>query len=151
VVGALAAVNAVGDVVDPATGEVVAGVREGGALLDARELLRSGRRQPPEGSPPAMLRENTTLVVVATNAVLTKSEATRVARMANAGLARAVYPAFSPWDGDVVFVLATGKLAAAVDVLEVGALAADAVAAAIVRAVRAADPLPGLPSAKAAR
>lgn len=150
VVGALAAVNAVGDVVDPATGAVLAGVREGERLLDARVLLRAGRRQPPAGTPPAMVREHTTLVVVATNAVLTKGEATRVAQMANAGVARTLYPAHSPYDGDVLFVLATGRHTASVEVLEVGALAAEAVADAIVRAARAADPLPGLPSAKGA-
>jgi L-aminopeptidase/D-esterase-like protein len=150
VVGALAAVNAVGDVIDPATGEVVAGVRDGERLLDARRLLREGRRQPPEGARPAMVREHTTLVVVATNAVLSKSAATRVAQMANAGVARTLYPAHSPYDGDVLFVLATGRLAGEADVLEIGALAASAVADATVRAVRAADPLPGLPSARGA-
>jgi L-aminopeptidase/D-esterase-like protein len=150
IVGALAAVNAMGDVIDPATGEVVAGVREGSSLLDARKLLREGRRRPPPGAARVMEREHTTLVVVATNATLTKSEATKVAQMASVGFARVLYPAHSPFDGDAVFVLATGKLAGPSDVLEIGALAADAVAEAILRGARAADPLPGLPSAKGA-
>jgi L-aminopeptidase/D-esterase-like protein len=138
----------VGDVIDPATGGVIAGVRDGERWLDARELLRRGARRPPEGAAPPQAREHTTLVVVATNATLTKSEATKVAQMASAGMARALYPAHSPYDGDVVFALATGRLAGPADVLEIGALAADAVAGAIVRAARAAEPLPGLPSAK---
>jgi L-aminopeptidase/D-esterase-like protein len=147
-VGALAAVNAVGDVVDPATGQVIAGVREGDRMLDVRDLLRRGVRNPAAGAAAPSEREHTTLVVVATNASLTKAQATKVAQMASAGMARTLYPAHSPYDGDAVFVLATGKLPGPVEVLEIGALAADAVADAILRGTRAADPLPGLPSAK---
>src|SRR5207244_12638177 len=98
-VAALAAVNALGDVIDPASGIVVAGARrDDGALADARKLLRSGatlRR--------TRVAENTTLVVVATNARLTKAEANRVALMADAGIARAVTPAHTTADGDTVF------------------------------------------------
>ena len=148
IVGALAAVNALGDVVDPATGQVVAGVRDGDRLLDARDLLRRGARSPDAGAAAPSEREHTTLVVVATNASLTKAQATKVAQMASAGLARTLYPAHSPYDGDAVFVLATGKLPGPVEVLEIGAVAADVVADAVLRGTRAADPLPGLPSAK---
>jgi L-aminopeptidase/D-esterase-like protein len=143
-VAALVAVNAAGDVVDPATGAVVAGVRteDGRGLADVRRLLRSGAAFPVRPG------ENTTLGVVATNARLTQAEATKVAEMAHDGLARAVYPAHTPWDGDTVFALATGDLAGEADVFTVGALAADALAEAVVRAVLAAEGLPGLPAAR---
>lgn len=161
VVAALAAVNALGDVIDPATGEVVAGARtaEGDALADARRLLLAGaaQRNPertPEGGAAKALEnttlENTTLVVVATNARLDKTAAYKVAQMAHDGLARAISPVHTPFDGDTVFVLATGSRAAAVetsDLLRLGALAAEATARAVVRGVRAAEGLPGLPAA----
>jgi L-aminopeptidase/D-esterase-like protein len=150
-VGALAAVNALGDIVDPRDGRLVAGVRgPGDHLADARRLLRHGDAadffaQPP--SPPAA-GGNTTLVVVATNARLSKAQATKVAQMAQDGLARTLYPAHTPYDGDTVFVLATGDHPGAADVAVIGALAADAVAEAILRGVRAAESLPGLPAAR---
>jgi L-aminopeptidase/D-esterase-like protein len=145
VVAALVAVNAVGDVVDPATGRVVAGLRtaDGKGLADSRVLLRvgalSGVESPLRGA-------NTTLAVVATNARLTKAQITKVARMAHDGLARAISPAHLPSDGDTVFALATGIHGEA-DVGTVGALAAEAVADAILRAVRGAKAVAGYPSA----
>ncbi|WP_234800425.1 P1 family peptidase [Luteitalea pratensis] len=144
VVAALVAVNARGDVIDPTTGKVVAGVRtaDGRHLADARELLRQGVPAP------APVAENTTLGVVATNATLTKSEASLVARMAHDGFARAIAPVHTPSDGDVIFALATGKQAGVADVGLIGALAADVTAQAIVNAVQRADPLPSLPSAR---
>ena len=144
VVAALVAVNARGDVVDPATGKVVAGVRtaDGQHLADARELLRQGATVPSPGA------ENTTLGVVATNATLTKTEASLVARMAHDGFARAIAPVHTPSDGDVIFAMATAKQAGAADVGLIGALAADVTAQAIVNAVRHADPLPSLPSVR---
>ena len=149
VVAALVAVNAAGDVIDRHTGEVVAGVRgENGELLDARRLLRSGawpRRSPSQE--PAEARANTTLAVVATNARLTKAQATKVAQMAQDGLARSIFPAHTPGDGDTVFVLATGDLESEADVAQVGALAAEAVSDAIVRAVLAAESIDGYPAA----
>ncbi len=146
-VAALVAVNAVGDVIDPATGEVVAGVRteDGKGLADARKLVRSGVLNRPatdRGEP-----TNTTIGVVATNARLTKVQATKVAQMAHDGFARAIDPIHTPWDGDTVFVLATGTLDGEVNLTTVGALAADVMAEAIVRAARAATSLPGLPAA----
>jgi len=145
IVAALVAVNAAGDVVDPASGRVVAGVRteDGKALADARKLLTSGAvRQP------ARLGENTTLGVVATNATLTKTQATKVAEMAHDGFARAIYPSHTMGDGDTIFALATGTLSATADVSRVGALAAQVVADAIVRAARQASSIPGYPAAR---
>lgn len=143
VVGALVAVNAVGDVVDPRTGRTIAGVRstDGKTLVDARRLIRAGALTDAPG-------ESTTIGVVATNARLTKAQATKVAQMAHDGLARAIVPSHTPWDGDTIFSLATGTYAGEIDVGRIGALAADAVAEAIVRAVHAAQSLPGLPAAR---
>lgn len=143
VVGAVVAVNAIGDIVDPATGDVVAGVRtsDGESLADARELLRSGellQKQP--GS-------NTTIGVVATNATLTKAQATKIAQMAHDGLARTIYPVHTPRDGDVIFAAGTGRLEGDPDVLIIGALAADVMARAVLRAVWSARGVPGYPAA----
>ena len=144
VVAALVAVNAYGDVIDPATGRVVAGVRteDGTRLADARALLRSGaaHKKP--------LGENSTIGIVATNARLTKTQAAKVAQMAHDGLARAITPVHSLADGDTLFALSTGTLVGEADVSRVGALAAEAVADAVLRAVRAAQSLPGLPAAR---
>jgi L-aminopeptidase/D-esterase-like protein len=142
VVGAIVAVNAVGDVVDPATGRVVAGVRseDGTGFSDARELIR-GRTGLVGAS-----GENTTIGVVATNAALTKAQATKLAQMAHDGLARAVYPAHTPWDGDTIFTLATGEIEGDPDLIVLGAVAADVVAEAILSAVRSARGLEGIPS-----
>ncbi len=142
-VAALVAVNALGDVVDPATGRVIAGVRtaDGTGLADARALLRSDALDRPQSL------ANTTIGVVATNARLSKAQATKVAQMAHDGLARAIYPAHTPWDGDTLFALATGSWEGEADLALIGSLAADAVAEAIVRAARQAQGLPGLPAA----
>jgi L-aminopeptidase/D-esterase-like protein len=147
VVGALAAVNAAGDVVDPATGRVVAGVRteDGKGLADVRSLIRSGalsRAAAPRAG------ANTTIAVVATNARLTKAEVNRVAIMADDGLARAINPSHTVGDGDTVIALATGRLGREASPTIVGALAADVLAEAIVRAVSAAQALGGLPAAR---
>ena len=138
VVAAAVAVNAVGDVIDPATGEVVAGVRttDGTGLADARRLMRGGPGGG-EGGDDGNTAANTTIAVVATNARLTKAQATKVAQMAQDGIARAIYPAHTPSDGDTVFSLATGSLEGAANVTLVGALSADALVEAILRAVRA--------------
>ena len=143
IVGAIVAVNAVGDVIDPQSGKVVAGVRtlDGKGLADARRLLRTGTALP------AKPGQNTTIGVIATNARLTKAQATKVAQMAHDGLARAIYPSHTMGDGDAIFALATGGIDNS-DVSRIGALAADAMAEAIVRAVRKADSIPGFPAAK---
>jgi L-aminopeptidase/D-esterase-like protein len=144
VVAALVATNGFGDIVDPATGQIVAGARtaDGQSFADARKLLRSGAIR--FGSP----GQNTTLGVVATNAVLTKTDATRVAEMAHDGFARAIVPVHTPVDGDTIFALATGSKTGAADVGQIGALAADVMAEAIVRAARQATSVAGIPAAR---
>jgi L-aminopeptidase/D-esterase-like protein len=139
-VGALVAVNAIGDIRDPLTGRLVAGARarDGGKLADVMRLLRSGAA--PGTSP---LRENTVLAVVATNATLTKAQCCKVAQMAQDALPRCIQPSHTPWDGDTVFALATGRWSAQgtkpVDLTLIGALAADVLATAIVRGVEQAS------------
>ncbi len=151
-VAAVVAVNAVGDVIDPATGQVVAGVRteDGLGFADARALLRAGATRAggvDEGaSGAAEPGTNTTIGIVATNAALTKAEITKVAQMAQDGIARAIYPAHTPSDGDTVFGLATGTHEDLGSLTRIGALAAEMVAEAILRAVRTASGLPGIPS-----
>ncbi len=142
VVGGIVAVNAVGDVIDPATGEIVAGVRDedGTGFSDARKLIRA--RSGLVGD----VGENTTIGVVATNATLTKAQATKLAQMAQDGLARAIYPAHTPWDGDTIFALATGEIEGTPDLIVLGAVAADVVAEAILNAVRHAEGIEGFPS-----
>lgn len=142
IVGAIVAVNAVGDIIDPRNGAIVAGVRtaDGKGLADSRRLLRSG------GAAPIRAGQNTTIGVVATNARLTKAQATKVAQMAHDGLARAIYPAHTMGDGDAIFALATGAIENS-EVSRIGALAAEAMADAIVRAVRQAKGIPGYPAA----
>lgn len=136
IVGALVAVNALGDVIDPATGDILAGARlPDGGFADALAVLRQMRVQPPG--------ESTVIGVVATNARLDKEGACKVAQMAQDGLTRAVRPAHTMYDGDTFFALATGDVAA--DVNLVGAYAAEVVARAIVRAVRMARGRGGVP------
>ena len=144
VVAALVAVNAIGDVIDPTSGRVVAGVRtaDGKGLADARKLLRAGV---PAGSSGG---QNTTLGVVATNARLQKVQTTKMAQMAHDGMARAISPAHLPGDGDTIFALATGDHAAPADVGIIGALAAEMIADAVVRAAREATGIPGYPAAR---
>ena len=149
-VGALVAVNAIGDVVDPATGEPVAGARsaDGTALLGTMQALR-------RGDVPAHLQPGTatTLGVVATDAVLTKAQANKVAQMAHDGFARSINPVHTMGDGDTIFALATGASGIEGNVTLIGALAADVMAIAVQRAVHAATALntPGLPHLPAAR
>ena len=151
VVAALVAVNAVGNIVDPATGRFIAGARtdDGRGLADLRTMLRR------ESSPGGVLQprpdasiENTTIGVVATNATLTKAQATKLAQMAHDGYARAIYPAHTMIDGDAIFALATGTRNGAVDLSRLGAMAADATSDAIVSAIRAATSIPGYPAAR---
>jgi L-aminopeptidase/D-esterase-like protein len=140
VVGALAAVNAFGEVRDPQTRKVLAGPRlEDGTLGDTVELL-------PEAAARLRWGESTTLGIVATNARLSKPQVSKVAQMAHDGLARAVYPVHTSVDGDVVFAASVGRVEAAPDV--VGAWGARVIEEAIVRAVLAADGIAGLPAAR---
>jgi L-aminopeptidase/D-esterase-like protein len=144
IVGALVAVNALGDVRDPDTGALIAGTRDapdGRRLVDSAAALARGV---PLGRFDAAA--HTTIGVVATNACLTKPEASRVAALGMLGFARALSPPHTALDGDTLFALSLGDVPG--DVTRVGLLAAEAVARAIVRAVRAAVSLPGLPAAR---
>jgi L-aminopeptidase/D-esterase-like protein len=144
VVGAIVAVNAVGDVIDPWSGQVVAGARNpDGTLADIRRLLATGAIAPQ--SKPG---ENTTIGVVATNARLTKEQASRIALMADDGVARAINPSHTVGDGDTVFALATGRWAGDANLTLIGALAAEVMSEAIVRAVAKAESLAGIASAR---
>ncbi|MFQ5595295.1 MAG: P1 family peptidase [Anaerolineae bacterium] len=126
VVGALAVVNCLGDVIDPATGEIVAGARSpDGSWLDTSARFIEMGALPQFG--------NTTLAVVATDAQLTQAQCTAVANMAQTGLARAIKPAHTLLDGDTIFALSTGDKQA--DVSIVGTAAAEAISRAILRAV----------------
>jgi L-aminopeptidase/D-esterase-like protein len=144
VVGALVAVNAWGDVIDPETGKIVAGVRseDGRGFADARKLVREGLRFE------RVAGRNTTIGVVGTNARLDKAQAKKVAQMAHDGLARAIQPAHTPFDGDTLFALATGVWEGRPDLLTIGELAAQATAEAIVSAVEAADSAAGFPAVR---
>lgn len=144
IAGALAVVNASGDVIDSATGATIAGARgDDGRIEDTTEVLREGRLWQPE-----LAGTNTVLVVVATNAALTKEQANRLATVCHDGIARAVRPAHTQSDGDVVFAIATGDRemdAGGYRVVE--ALGALATERAIVRGVLTAVSLGGYPSA----
>jgi L-aminopeptidase/D-esterase-like protein len=138
-VSALAAVNAVGDVRDPSSGEIIAGARATAGEMNFADSARLVRG----GTPAGFRRENTTLVAVATNAALTKVEARKVAQLGSLGMARTISPVNMMSDGDLVVALSAGTLKASIDA--VGVAAAEAVAQAIVRAVRMAKPMGGLP------
>ena len=144
-VGAIVAVNAFGDVVHPRTGRIVAGARKtkrGREFADAIKVMKrlAGK------DILAFARGNTVIGVVATNAKFDKEQAAKLASMAMNGVARTVRPANTMLDGDTMFALATGKKKADVNI--VGAFAAEVVAEAIVRAVRAAKSAGGLPAAR---
>lgn len=141
VAAAAVAVNPLGDVIDPQTGQIVAGTRKpvGKGFADTLRLMRSfvGKK--------ILSMANTVIGVVATNATLDTPQAGFVAHMAHDGIARAVRPAHTLFDGDTLFVLATGEVRA--DPSLVGAYAAEVVAEAIVRGVRAARGVAGVPCA----
>jgi L-aminopeptidase/D-esterase-like protein len=139
VVGALVVVNAVGSVLDAQTREVMAGPRdESGVPFDAALWIRE------HGFDGPAIATNTTIGVVATNVLLTKAQATKVAQNAHNGLARTISPAHTTRDGDTLFAVSLGDVATSVDV--VGTLAAEAVALAIVRAVTQSRAAGGLPA-----
>lgn len=142
IVAALVAVNCIGDVIDPSTGSILAGLRteNGKSLASAAQILKT-RRLGKSGEP----GENTTLAVVGTNAAFSKTAMTKIAQMSHDGLARAINPVHLPFDGDTVFALSTSSVTGA-DLGQVGALAAEAVALAINRAVITAEKWGELPS-----
>jgi L-aminopeptidase/D-esterase-like protein len=138
-VASLVVVNAFGDVRDPATGKLIAGARKAPdsmELADTEEQMKRGARG-------TFIRHNTTLAVVATNARLTKVGAAKLAQLASLGMARTIYPVNTMFDGDIVFALSKGEAEADINML--GVMAADAVMQAVVRAVKMAPALGGLP------
>jgi L-aminopeptidase/D-esterase-like protein len=137
-VSSLVVVNAFGDVRDPATGKIVAGARTAPGSRDFVNTIEEMKRKPPAG----WGRMNTTLGVVATNARLSKVEASKLARFASLALARCIYPINTSFDGDTVFALSMGELQADLNVL--GAAAAEALAEGILRSVRMAKTLGGV-------
>jgi len=151
IVGAIAAVNSFGDVIDPDTGQIVAGARTrydgaerigaGEVFADTLHVMKSLVGRPPMGF---TRRENTVIGVVATNARLNKEQASKVAQMAQDGVARAIRPAHTMLDGDTVFALSTGKRKADVNI--VGAFAAQVFARAILKAIYSAKSLGGVPA-----
>lgn len=143
IVAALVVLNPLGDVIDPATGAVVAGVRNaaGDGFADARILIRGGGPRGNGG-------DNSTIGVVATNARLTKAQASYLAELADDGYARAIWPIHTRVDGDTVFAVATGTKQGDTDMLVLGALAADVMASAVLRAATEATGLPGIPAVR---
>jgi len=130
-VGAIAVVNALGDVIDPQTGVIIAGAQSEEGFADTLQVMRNYQALASAST------SNTVIGVVATNAKLSKEEANKVAQMAQDGLARAVRPAHTMYDGDTIFALSTGELNA--DVNLIGAFAAEVFAESIVRGVKAAE------------
>lgn len=141
VIAALAVVNAYGEIMDQHTGTIIAGVRNpnGAGFAHAVPMMELVFGQTWQGL------SNTTLGVIATNAALTKAEATKIAQMGHDGLARAIRPIHTMFDGDAVFALAAGDHKADVNVI--GAVGAEVLAEAVVNGVRAAEALAGVPAA----
>jgi L-aminopeptidase/D-esterase-like protein len=141
--GAIVAVNAIGDVIDPASGRPLAGARDradaGGRPFGTTRALLEGRL--PQRLAAGMA---TTIGVIATDAALTKAQASKLAQLAHNGLARVIDP-LTPLDGDTLFALATGTSGRPGDMTVLGAMAAHAVAAAVLNAVRHAKGVPGAP------
>jgi L-aminopeptidase/D-esterase-like protein len=149
IVGAIVAVNAFGDVIDPENGQILAGARspDGSGFADTLAVMKQlaaegnllfARRSPPPES------GHTVIGVVATNAKLDKEQANKVAQMAHDGLARTIRPAHTMLDGDTLFALATGAVPADVNII--GAFAAEMTARAILNGVRAAESVAGWPA-----
>jgi len=141
VVAALMVVNAVGDVIEPGTGKILAGPRksEEGGFLSTSQLWKGEFKE-------AISPFNTVIGVVATDAKLSKVEATKLAHMAQVGIARTIDPCHTMYDGDALFALSSGNKEADFNIL--GATAAEVVGEAIVRAIRKAETLAGVPAAK---
>ena len=140
-VAALVAVNALGDVRDPATGALVAGARPSASSREFVDSEREMKRGAAIGAISAP--RNTTLAVVATNAKLNKVQANKLAQFASLGMARTIYPVNTMADGDIVFALSLGAQSA--DINTLGVAAAEALAQAILRAVKLARTLGGVP------
>lgn len=143
IVAALLVVNAFGDVVDPVDRKILAGARDpqnGTSFINSAARIKEGFSLPRAET----VFQNTTLGIVATNVKLSKRQTIKVAQMAQSGLARTISPIHSTVDGDLIFALSAGDLR--YDVNAVGLLAEEAVAAAVIRAIREADGLGSLPA-----
>jgi L-aminopeptidase/D-esterase-like protein len=144
IVGALVAVNALGDVRDPDTGALIAGARD---APDGRRLVDGARALLAAGAPGRFAAPtHTTIGVIATNARLDRAAASKVAALGMLGFARALSPPHTAFDGDTLFALSVGQLPA--DLTRLGLAATEAVAQAIARGVRAASSRPDLPAAR---
>lgn len=137
-VGALVACNALGDVIDPHTAQIIAGARtpSGKSLLDSRRALLRG-----ESLTPILAGTNTTIGVIATDAVITKAQASRLATVGHDGLARSINPVHTQSDGDTLFALGTGRAGKSPGMMTLATMAAEVTALAVVHAVRAAQGL----------
>jgi L-aminopeptidase/D-esterase-like protein len=143
IVAALVVANPLGDVIDPADGRIVAGARDasGRGFADARRIVRSG-------APRGRFGDNSTIGIIATNARLTKAQASYLAQMTDDGYARAIWPIHTVVDGDTVFAIATGTRSGEPDMITLGSLAADVMAAAVIRAATQATGLPNFPAVR---
>jgi L-aminopeptidase/D-esterase-like protein len=142
IVGAIVAVNSVGDVLDIKKGNIIAGARtsDGNRFRNCMTQIISGSKE--EARP----GENSTIGVVATNAALNKNQATRMAQMAHDGLARTINPVHTDLDGDTLFAASTGASQVQADLTTIGSVAAEVVARAVLRAVFAATGIAGYPA-----
>lgn len=142
ILGAIVAVNSVGDVLDTKTGNILAGSRasDGNRFRNSMARIISGSTE--EARP----GENSTIGVVATNAALNKNQATRMAQMAHDGLARTINPVHTDLDGDTMFAASTGASRVETDLTTIGSVAAEVVSRAVLRAVFAATGIPGYPA-----
>lgn len=140
IVGALVAVNCFGDVVDPSTGAIIAGTlnREKTGFADAQRVVNEA-----PGEEEHVFKSNTTIGIIATNAKLTKAQATRVSMTAHDGYARAIRPVHTMYDGDTIFTLGLGDVR--VDITNLGSIAAEVMARAILSGVKAAETAYGIP------
>lgn len=147
VVTAIAAVNAFGDVIDPATGKILAGARKPeGGFADSAACMATGTAPGGFTVPAAEAPDPaTTLVVLATNATLNRSGASRMAAAGSLGVARTITPVHTRFDGDIVFALATGEIEASAE--QLGVLAAELTAQAILDGIRQATSVDGVPAA----
>ena len=144
-VGAIVAVNAVGDVRDPATGQIIAGARkpDGSGFIDTMARWREGQSR---GE--AQTGRNTTIGVVATNAIFDKVQMTKIAQMAHDGLARAINPVHTTMDGDTLFAATTATAKSQMDHGIIGAIAAEVMTEAVLRAVKLATGVLGIPACR---
>lgn len=145
VVGAVVAVNAVGDIYAPGSDRILAGARsvDGKGFRNSMDAILQGHGVLPSAG------GNTTIGAIATNAPFTKAEVKKIAAMSHDGFARTINPVHTMWDGDTIFALSTGKEAGVkADVTAIGAIAATVMAHAVARAIIYAESLPGLPAYK---